>query len=93
MYSAYVLRSVSTGRLYVGSTEDFARRLAEHQRGDARYTRGRGPWEVVLVEEFSTRAEAMRRERDLKSGQGRAWIRQRLDGQQLDGRAGPPEAD
>jgi putative endonuclease len=88
MYSTYVLRSVTTGRLYVGSTGDFARRLAEHQRGDARYTRGRGPWEMVLVEEHATRAEAMRRERDLKSGQGRAWIRQ-----QLNGRAGPPEAD
>ncbi len=88
MYSAYVLRSLSTGRLYVGSTEDFARRLDEHQRGAARYTRGRGPWKVVLVEEFATRAEAMRRERALKSGQGRAWLQQ-----QSHGRAGPPEAD
>ncbi len=88
MYSAYVLRSVTTGRLYVGSTEDFVRRLAEHQRGDARYTRGRGPWEVVLIEDFATRAEAMCRERGLKSGQGRAWIRL-----QFNGRAGPPEAD
>ena len=87
-FYVYVLRSLSTGRLYIGSTEDFRRRLTEHQAGIARYTRGRGPWEVVLVEELSTRSEAMRRERGLKSGQGREWIVQ-----QLNGRAGPPQAD
>ncbi len=84
MYSAYVLRSLATGHLYIGSTGDFARRLAEHQRGDARYTRGRGPWQVVLVEDFGTRAEALSRERALKSGQGRAWLKDTIGG-----RAGP----
>ncbi len=87
MYSAYVLRSLSTGRLYIGSTQDFVRRLAEHQAGKAHYTRGRGPWEVVLAEAFETRAEAMRRERALKSGQGRMWLEA-----QLKARSGPPEA-
>ncbi|MHB1415960.1 MAG: GIY-YIG nuclease family protein [Chloroflexota bacterium] len=86
-YTTYVLQSVTTGRLYVGSTEDFDRRLGEHQRGDAHYTHGRGPWQVVWREEFGTRSEAMRRERALKSGQGRAWLRE-----QLGGRVGPPEA-
>ena len=38
LYYAYLLRSVSSGRFYIGSTEDFARRVAEHQRGDAHHT-------------------------------------------------------
>lgn len=88
MYAVYVLRSESTASLYIGSTEDFDRRYAQHQNGEARYTRGRGPWVPVLVEQFPTRADAMTRERALKSGQGRAWLKEKLSG-----RAGPPEAD
>jgi|WetSurMetagenome_2_1015567.scaffolds.fasta_scaffold179957_2 putative endonuclease len=88
MFSVYVLCSLSTGRHYVGQSEDLARRLFEHQHDLARYTRGKGPWELVYSEEFSTRAEAMNRERFLKSGQGREWLKLHING-----RARPPEAD
>jgi putative endonuclease len=88
MYYVYVLRSKSSGKHYIGQTDDIKRRLLEHQQGLARYTRGRGPWDLVLVEEYSTRTEAMQREHFLKSGQGRNWLKEKLNG-----RAGPPEAD
>ena len=88
MYTVYVLRSESTGKLYIGQTKNLKRRLFEHESGLARYSRGRGPWEVVFTEDYATRAKAMQRERFLKSGQGRTFIKQRLAG-----RAGPPEAD
>ncbi len=88
MYTVYVLRSLSTGHLYTGSSSNFADRLERHRRGEARYTRGRGPWEVVHLEEFETLSEAVRRERALKTGQGRAWL-----STQLNASAGPPEAD
>ncbi len=91
MFTVYVLRSLSTHRLYVGQTADFQRRLSEHQAGTARYTRNRGPWDVVLTEEFATRSEAMAREQFLKSGQGRAWLKGLPDSSAH--RAGPPEAD
>jgi putative endonuclease len=87
VFLVYVLRN-ATGRLYVGYTGDLDRRLAEHQSGLSRWTKGRGPWELVLRESYSSRSEAMRRERALKTGQGRRWLRDRLGG-----RAGPPEAD
>jgi len=73
-FTTYVLRSLSSGSLYIGSTGDFSRRLNEHQSGLSRYTRNRGPWEVVLAEHFSTRAEAMKREKLLKTGVGRDWL-------------------
>jgi hypothetical protein len=57
-------------------------------QGFARYTHGRGPWELVHSAEFQTRALAMTREKFLKSGQGRLWLKEKLDG-----RARPPEAD
>jgi putative endonuclease len=63
----YVLRSVSTGAFYVGSTSDLCRRLAEHGRGHSPYTRGRGPWELVYREAFADWSVARRRERQIKS--------------------------
>ncbi|MCE2499886.1 MAG: GIY-YIG nuclease family protein [Dehalococcoidia bacterium] len=88
MYTVYVLRSATTGRRYVGQTENLDRRLHEHQSGLAGYTKGRGPWLLLHREEYPTRREAMQRERFLKSGVGREWLKR-----ELDGRAGPPEAD
>jgi putative endonuclease len=54
------------GWLYVGSTGNLLRRWAEHQRGGARFTKGRPPLRVIYVETFGTRTEAERRERQLK---------------------------
>jgi len=88
MFTVYVLRSKSTGKLYIGQSNSMERRLLEHQQGTARYTRGRGPWELMFTESYGNRAEAMRRERFLKSGQGREWLKGNLRS-----RAGPPEAD
>ena len=73
-FQMYILRSSSTGRYYVGHTQDLAKRLREHNRGCARSTRDRGPWELFYKEEFSTRSEASRRERQIKSMKSRAWI-------------------
>jgi putative endonuclease len=84
MFSVYVLQNPA-GRLYVGSTGDLKRRLNEHQQGLARWTNSRGPWQLVHREEFETRSEAMIRERQLKAGQGRQWLKLMLNG--------PPEAD
>ena len=75
MYTVYVLRSKSTGKHYTGQTENFQIRFNAHATGLARYTHGRGPWELVYSEEFQTRALAMAREKFLKSGQGREWLK------------------
>ena len=87
----YVLVSQSTGRRYVGQTDDLARRLAEHNdptRNVGKYTtRNKGPWSLVHDESLATRAEAMRREKWLKSGVGREWL------DKVSARASPPQAD
>jgi putative endonuclease len=71
MFSVYVLRSRSTGRLYIGYASDLNQRLGQHNRGFTKSTKHRGPWELVHQEQYATRAEAMRREKSLKGGQGR----------------------
>lgn len=88
MFTVYVIRSLATRRLYTGQTSDLPFRMMEHSAGVGRYTQGRGPWELIHTEEFATRAEAVRRERYLKSGIGREWLHGKLSG-----RAGPPAAD
>lgn len=53
--------------LYTGYTTDVERRIEEHRSGNgAKYTRGRGPLELVHVEEYATRSAAMAREYEIK---------------------------
>lgn len=62
----YILRC-SDNTLYTGWTNDIEARLAAHNEGrGAKYTRGRGPVELVYLERFGTRQEAMRREAYIK---------------------------
>ncbi len=66
MNVTYILRC-SDGTLYTGWTNDIEKRLAAHNRGEgARYTRGRTPVELVYLEAFETKQEAMRREAAIK---------------------------
>lgn len=62
----YILRC-GDGSLYTGYTTDVERRLDEHRNGDgAKYTRGRGPLELVYTEQCPTRSAALRREAEIK---------------------------
>jgi putative endonuclease len=75
-YIVYVLRSKVTGVHYTGHTEDLDRRLFEHNNGLlGRFTKGKGPWEVIYTKEFETRAMAMAHEKYLKTGAGRDFIK------------------
>jgi putative endonuclease len=78
MFFVYVLRSEKTDRFYVGFTADVTHRLGQHNSGITKSTKGRGPWILVYQEEFETRTEAMSRERQLKTGQGRAELKRIL---------------
>ena len=78
MYYIYVLWSSKLIKRYVGSTDNVEKRLDEHNRGSNRFTKGGIPWITVYQEEFSTKTEALKREKFLKSGQGRAWLDKRL---------------
>ncbi len=74
MYYVYVLKSEKDGLRYIGSGEDVFERLRRHNKGDYRFTKGHRPWKVVYKEVYNSRSEAMRRERFLKSGQGRKFL-------------------
>ena len=80
-FYVYILRNPD-GHTYVGQTNDLDRRLEEHNDPEykgTKYTkRYRLPWDLIHKECFKTRSEAMKRERELKTGKGRDWIKKNI---------------
>jgi len=74
----YVLRSLTTGRFYTGATANLEVRLEQHNSDLSLSTKNRGPWIVVHQEAFPTLAEALRREKVLKTGKGRDEVQRIL---------------
>ncbi len=66
-HSVYILKC-SDGTLYTGYTTNIDRRILEHNHSHrgAKYTRGRRPVTLVWSEKYSTRGQALSRERELK---------------------------
>ena len=63
----YILQC-GDGTLYTGITNDLDRRMAEHEAGQgAKYTRGRGPFQLVYNEICKDRGFASKREMEIKS--------------------------
>lgn len=66
-YYAYILLC-KDGSYYTGYAKNVEQRVEQHKKGQgARYTRMRGLKKMVYVEEFNSRSEAMKREREIKS--------------------------
>ena len=83
MYYTYVLYSEKYNEIYVGQTNNVKSRLTKHNAGLVRSTKRYIPWSLIHIEEFITRAEAMKREKSLKSHQGRKFIRKLVRVRQL----------
>ncbi|WP_257351282.1 GIY-YIG nuclease family protein [Pseudalkalibacillus decolorationis] len=65
-HCVYILEC-NDGSLYTGYTNNLKRRIDTHQQGKgAKYTRGRTPVELVYVERFETKTEAMQAEYQIK---------------------------
>lgn len=76
----YILRC-GDGTLYTGVARDVERRLGQHRRGKgARYTRGRGPLELVYREKRASLSDALVREAEIKR-----WKRARKEKLILEG--------
>lgn len=66
MNYCYVLQC-NDGSYYTGWTNDIGKRYKAHSEGKgAKYTKGRGPLKLVMVEEYETKEQAMKREYQLK---------------------------
>ena len=84
MFFTYILQSETTGRYYIGSTDNLRRRLSQHNDPDYSGTkttkRFKGPWKLVYEESFESRAKAMSREKQLKSWKSKKAIQELVKG-------------
>jgi putative endonuclease len=71
-YRVYVLRN-GEGRFYVGVSDDVTRRLQQHNSGESRWTKHRGPWIAVWQSEELSLGAARKLENQLKR-QGRVQV-------------------
>ena len=75
IFSVYILFSPSHNKIYIGYTSDLEKRLLSHNHlAPKGYTIRYRPWVLIHTEVFNTKLEAMKREKELKSGRGRKFI-------------------
>lgn len=75
-FALYVLHSVSFDKIYIGYTSDLESRLRSHNELAIKgWTMKFRPWNVVHSETFESKILALKREKELKSYQGRLFIR------------------
>lgn len=77
----YILKSSQNGNWYTGCTSDLLQRVNQHNDGKSRYTKTRGPYELIYYEASLNKEDAFARERYLKSGMGKRYINNRLKSQ------------
>jgi putative endonuclease len=78
MYYTYVLLSSRDKEWYTGAASDLKARLRQHERGEVTSTRFRRPLRLIYYEACLDAADAYLRERYLKTGRGKRYLRQRL---------------
>ena len=78
MYYVYILNSTKDKKFYIGSSGDLKRRMEEHKQGKVTSTRNRLPMRLICYEAYLFKAEALRREKFLKSSDGKKDLHKRL---------------
>ncbi len=74
-YIVYAIKSKIDKRIYVGFTNDVERRLKEHNQGQTKSTKAFAPWFLIYQEQVETREAARKREKYLKSGCGKEFLK------------------
>ena len=77
MQYVYVLQNQS-GQFYTGCTSDLKKRLVQHNTGKSEFTKYRGPYELIYYEACLNVKDAYAREKYLKTGMGKRYLKNRL---------------
>jgi len=78
MYYVYVLLSKIDKQFYTGATSDLKSRLKKHHDGQVSSTSKRRPLQLVYYEACISREDTFMREKYLKTGMGKRYLRNRL---------------
>lgn len=75
LFCIYAIQSKVDKRLYVGMSKDINERLKVHNNGQVFSTKGYRPWVLIYIEEIGNRIDARKREKYLKSGCGKEFLK------------------
>ncbi|OGG53477.1 hypothetical protein A3H16_01840 [Candidatus Kaiserbacteria bacterium RIFCSPLOWO2_12_FULL_53_8] len=79
MYYVYLLENQDDRSWYIGYSANLKQRVERHQKGDgARTTSRKQNWELIYYEAYKDEQDAKGRERFLKSGSGRKYLKKQL---------------
>lgn len=77
-FYTYVLESEVDGKFYIGWTYDLRKRFVKHNDGLVMATKLRKPFKLVYYEACLSKTKAIEREKQLKTGFGRKYLRKRI---------------
>ena len=77
-YYVYVLKSEKDGNWYTGYTNNLKKRIKQHNLGYTESTKNRRPFELIYYEACLNEKDAITREKYLKSGMGKRFLKNRL---------------
>ena len=78
MFHVYILHSERHDKIYVGMTSNLEKRVFAHNHLPKGWTKSYRPWKLIYQEGFELKTEAAQREKELKSHQGRDFIRHKI---------------
>lgn len=77
-YYTYVLKSLKDQKSYIGWSDDLKARVNKHNKGLVQATQSRRPLKLIYYEACLTKEKAISREKYLKSGFGRGFLKKRI---------------
>ncbi|MBI2003703.1 MAG: GIY-YIG nuclease family protein [Parcubacteria group bacterium] len=78
MHYVYILRNKINNRWYTGCTNDLRKRFNEHNSNKVYSTKNQGKYELIYYEACINDKDAWSREKYLKSGMGKRYLKNRL---------------
>jgi len=78
MIYTYILQSLKNKKRYTGATDDLRKRFKQHSNNEVFATKGRGPFILIYYEACLNKGDAYAREKYLKSGMGKRYLKNRL---------------
>lgn len=79
MLYVYILENKNDQSLYIGLTSNIDKRIRDHLSGrGAKTTRKKSGWQLIYLEGYLDRLDAVNREKFLKSGPGRKYLKKQL---------------
>jgi len=78
LYYTYVIQSLKDNKWYTGVTDNLRKRFNKHNTGKVSSTKGRRPFKLIYYEACLNKNDAMAREKFLKSGMGKRYLKNRL---------------